>query len=176
MMIRSKRFNLYLICLLAVTLAAGCATQERSRRHQASKLDIHLEAPRDETNLSEPVPIYRAKPVMINVQRNAILTELNVKEAKVVDVVGGFAIQIQFDRQGTWLFEEFTNQNHGKHFAVRCDFGEHLKESRWLAAPIVSKGITDGVFIFTPDATREEAEQLVLGLNNVAREVQKKLQ
>jgi len=176
MVIRLKRFNLYLIALLVLALAAGCATEERKRRHQPSKLDVHLEVPPDGTNLSEPVPIYRAKPVMVNVQREAFLTELHVKEAKVVDAVGGFAIQIQFDRQGTWLLEEFTNQYHGRRFAVHCDFGEQLKENRWLAAPIVSRGISDGVFIFTPDATREEAEQLVLGLNNVAREVQKKLQ
>ena len=41
-------------------------------------------------------------------------------------------------------------------------------EARWLAAPRISQRIKDGVLVFTPDATREEAERIVRGLNNVA--------
>ena len=63
---------------------------------------------------------------------------------------------------------------HGKRFAIFCKFGEHLKNERWLAAPVISRRIADGVLIFTPDATREEADEIVLGLNNVGREVEKK--
>ena len=33
--------------------------------------------------------------------------------------------------------------------------------------------ITNGVLIFTPDATREEAERIVLGINNAAEELGK---
>ena len=176
MKIRVMRFNIYLIGAFLIVLASGCATAESKRKHQPGKLDVHLEVPRDNTNLSEPVPIYRAHPVMVNVQKEAFLSELNLAGAKVVDAMGGFAIELQFDRQGTWILEEFSTQNHGKRFAIHCDFGDQLKESRWLAAPMITKGISDGVLVFTPDATREEADQLVLGLNNVAREVQKKLQ
>jgi hypothetical protein len=41
-------------------------------------------------------------------------------------------------------------------------------EGRWLAAPQVRKPIEDGYIAFAPDATREEAERIVRGLNNVA--------
>lgn len=175
MVICVKRFNLYLAGALALVLAAGCATKDAQRKQLPAKIDLHLEVARDASNLSEAVPIYREKPVMVNVQKGAFLTELHVSEARVVTMPGGFAIQIQFDRQGTWLLEEFTTQNHGKRVAIHCEFGLGLKESRWLAAPMIQKGITDGLFTFTPDATREEADEIVLGLHNVGREVQKRL-
>ena len=173
MMIRPKRFNLYFAVMLAGLLAGGCTTPAKERKDQATKLEMHLEVSRESTNLSEPVPIFREKPVMVNVEKEAFLTELNVADAKVVELPGGFAIQLHFDRKGTWLLEEYTNENHGKRVAIRCIFGPELKETRWLAAPKIVKGITDGYFTFTPDATREEADIIVLGLNNVGREVQK---
>lgn len=158
-------------------MACGCASEGSKKKLETAKIDIHLEVPRDATNFSEPVPIYRAKPVMLNVQKSPFISELNLTEAKVVDVVGGgYAIELHFNRQGTWLLEEYTTQNKGKHFAIHSDFGPDMKESRWLGAPRVTKGIEDGVLVFTPDATREECDQIVLGLNNVAREVQKRLQ
>ncbi len=174
MMIRPKRFNHYLIGALWLMMAAGCATEEAKKKQLPARLDIHVEVGRDATNFSEPVPIYRAKPIMVNVQKNAILTEANITEARVVDVVGGFAVQVQFNQKGTWLLEEYTTQNHGKRFAVHCEFGENLSEKRWIAGPIISKTISDGIFVFTPDATREECLELVLGLNNIAREIRKR--
>jgi hypothetical protein len=38
---------------------------------------------------------------------------------------------------------------------------------------MTNKRISDGVLVFTPDASREEADRIVLGLNNVAKEAQK---
>jgi hypothetical protein len=37
----------------------------------------------------------------------------------------------------------------------------------------MNKRITDGVLVFTPDTTREEAENIALGLNNVAKSLGK---
>jgi len=72
------------------------------------------------------------------------------------------------------LLEQRSVDSRGQRFAIFCQFGPDLKESRWLAAPIVARRITDGVLVFTPDATRAEAEEIVLGLNNIARVVKKK--
>lgn len=176
MMIRPKRFNLYFACALVLALAEGCASEQSKRKHVLTNLDIHLEVPSDSSKLNESVPIFREKPVMVNVLKEPILTEAHVKDARVVELPGGFAIQIEFSRQGTWLLEEITNENHGKRLAVHCDFGPQLKESRWLAAPIIIKGITDGTFTFTPDATREESDQIVLGLHDIGQELQKHIQ
>jgi len=174
MMIRWDRFNLYLSLALAATLVAGCRSPESKRRKQLTVFRVHLEVHPDGSTLNEPAPIYRQKPVMVNIEKTPFVSELEVSDAKVLDVMGGFAIQVQFDRHGSWLIEERSIANRGKRFAIHCQFGEHLKEARWLAAPVISRRISNGVLVFTPDATRAEADEIVLGLNNVAREVKKK--
>jgi hypothetical protein len=45
--------------------------------------------------------------------------------------------------------------------------------SRWIAAPLLSGRISTGLFAFTPDTTREEADRIARGLNNVAEQVRK---
>ena len=64
--------------------------------------------------------------------------------------------------------EQFTAQYPGRRFAIAAQFGEKELEMRWLAAPILNRRITDGILAFTPDASREEAELIVRGLNNTA--------
>jgi len=114
--------------------------------------------------------------VSVTVEKSPFLTEGEVSEAKVVEVMGGFTLRVQFDRQGTWLLEQYSSANRGKRFAIFSQFvsapDTKLNEGRWLAAPKISKRITDGALIFTPDTTREEAQQIALGLNNVAKKVQ----
>lgn len=166
-------FRLWPAVSLVLSLVCGCQTEEGQRKHQLSSLELRLEVNRDATNLSEPVPIGRRDPVMVNVDKEAFLREANIKEAKVVDTIGGFSIRIEFDRQGRWLLEQYSGANPGKRFAIYSQFvmppAEKLNEARWLAAPRITQRITDGVLVFTPDATREEADQIVLGLNNMAR-------
>jgi preprotein translocase subunit SecD len=91
----------------------------------------------------------------------------------VDDPLGGFEFTIQFDRQGTRLLEQYSTASKGKRIAVFSYFGNPKEpgkgEVRWLAAPVVRERITDGIFTFTPDASREEAERIARGLNNVAR-------
>jgi preprotein translocase subunit SecD len=106
---------------------------------------------------------------MVNVQKMPFLNESNVSGAKVVDVVGGFALRIQFDHAGAALLEQYTVANRGRKIAVFSQFGEEIKTLRWLAAPFISRRIIDGVFVFTPDANREEAEEIARGLNNVVK-------
>ena len=84
--------------------------------------------------------------------------------------MGSFAIALQFDRRGTWLLEQYTVSGKGRRAAIFSQFSD----TRWLAAPILNRNITDGRFVFTPDATRAEAERIVRGLNNVAKVVKKK--
>ncbi len=166
------RFNIYLALGLAALVVCGCqSSAERKARRQLSSLRLHLEASRDGTSGSEPVPVYRNQPVMVNVTKVPFLTEHQVLAAKVVDVVGGFALRIQFDRQGTALLETYTTANRGRRIGVFCQFGEETNYFRWLAAPLITHRITDGVLVFTPDATREEAEAIAIGLNNVSQQV-----
>jgi hypothetical protein len=175
MSIGSSRFNIYLLLLIAATFCGGCQWFRHYQEKSVATLRVHLEVTPDSTSFSTAVPVYRAKPVTVNVDKSPFLTEAEVSEAKLVESTNGFALQIQFDRRGTWLLETYTTSNPGRHFAIFSAFGKGMKQSRWLGAPILSGRISNGVLTFTPDATRDEAEQFVLGLNAVAKKIQKKL-
>ncbi|MEK7707085.1 MAG: hypothetical protein AAB380_03725 [Verrucomicrobiota bacterium] len=169
MVIRPTRFNIYLLCLALLAPAAGCRSPESRREKQLATFRVHLEVNPDGTGRSEPVPIYRAHPTLVNVDKGPFLTEGDVAEAGVImDTLGGFSLQIQLGARGTLLLEQYTAVNPGKRFAIFSEFGEKLAEHRWLGAPIIARRIPNGVLAFTPDATREEAEQIARGLNNVA--------
>jgi hypothetical protein len=110
------------------------------------------------------------------VQNEPFLTEVQVASAKVVDVLGGFDLQIQLNHQGTLLLQQYSADNRGRHYAIFTQFGEKGKESRWLAAPEFSMLISDGLIQFTPDASREEADEIAIGLNNAAKKNEKDVQ
>jgi len=175
MMIRWERFNTYLLAAVAAAAAVVCGCESTGKpgsKKLLSVLRLHVAASPDATGAQKTITVYRQNPVNISVEKQPFLSEGNVAEAKVIDVVGGFALSIKFDQLGTSLLEEYTAANRGRRIAVFTQFGEKIEHSRWLAAPVIGR-IADGVFTFTPDATREEAEQIALGLNNLARKVQK---
>lgn len=174
MVIHAARFNIYLFLLAVLVIAAGCQTAEGKRKRQTAVIRVHLEVFRDGTGLNEIVSIGRASPMVVNVQKSPFLTEDEVASAKIVESVGGFGLQIQFDRRGTMLLEQYSASNLRKRFAIFSQFGEKLDHVRWLAAPMIQKRIPDGVLTFTPDADREETAQIELGLNNYARKNQPK--
>jgi preprotein translocase subunit SecD len=176
MKIRWHGFNTYLAVMLGLALLCGCQSTEGKRKKQTAVLRVHIEGDTRIPDSTQPVPIYRENPVMINIAKQSILNENLIKEAKVVEVAGSFAIQLQFDHKGTLLLEQLTGANKGKHLAIFATFGIETDtekiQSRWLAAPMIQKHIADGRLTFTPDATREEADQIVIGLNNVAKKEQ----
>src|SRR5687767_15246838 len=163
---RVCRFNSYLFVALLAVLSSACQSMKKK---DASTLRVHLEVTSDGTGKNRPVPVYRENPVYVNIENAAFLTEADVADASVVDALGSFQIMLQFDRRGKWLLEQYTTAHRGRRVAIFSHFGE----ARWLAAPVMNKRIADGVLVFTPDATREESERIVLGLNNVAKELQK---
>ena len=177
MLIRFVGFNLYLFLALAVGLSTGCRSPESHTKSVEKKvlstLRVHLEARPDPMGRTETADVYRDSPTRFTIEKAPFLTEANVKEAKVTDVTGGFALQIQLDRQGSWLLEQYTSGNPHKHLVIASQFvapgEEKINLGRWLAAPEIRNHITDGLLIFTPDATREEAERIALGLNHVAK-------
>jgi preprotein translocase subunit SecD len=161
---RWHRFNTILAALIVAALAIGCQT---IKKKPASVLRMHLEMNPDGTDRTVSVPIGRSKAFFVNIEKNHFLDEGHVQQASVVDDVGGFQISLQFDKRGTLLLEQYTTANKGRRVAIHAIFGQE----RWLAAPVITQRISDGKFFFTPDATREEAERLVLGLNKVANKI-----
>jgi len=173
MMIKFARFNIYLCCAVGVLIFTGCQTAEKKEKKkkdkEASTIELHLEVNTDGTSGNEPVSIGREGLFQVNVDKTPFVDSANLVEAKVVDEAGGFAIECKFDWTGSTLLESMTTSNLGKRIAVFSKFGK----DRWLAAPVIKKRISDGVFRFTPDATREEAERIVRGLNNVTKKMKK---
>ena len=173
MIIGHCRFNIYLCCLLA--LLCGCRSTKDDKDKRFSTLRVHLEAMADSTDFTMTVPIYREKPIQIHVDKSPFATEANVTEARVIDDMGGFALQVQLNHRGTALLELNSTTNPGKHLAIFSEFGPKTnRQTRWLAAPIMARRVSNGLLTFTPDATRDEAEEVALGLNNLAKKIQEK--
>ena len=172
------RFNIYLMLSLAALLFAGCKSTDRDKPKKEDKtkllstLRIHVEVTAAPMDFSVKVPVSRTNPMMVTVDKDPFLTEGNVAAAKVVEAMGGYDIQVEFDHSGTLLLEQYTTSNPGRRMAIFSLFGKTKEESRWLAAPTVGRRITNGKLTFTPDASREEAERIVLGLTNFARKNQ----
>ena len=173
MMTGAGRFNTYLF-LLAVALSVGCKTIEERRRDKAiTTFRLHLETNRGETGSDTIIEIAGAQ---LYVNNSPFLDETSVTNAAVVDTRdGGFAVQVRYDRHGTLVLDAMTTENRGRHLAIFTQFGPgKLEQKRWLGAPYIGSSITGGVLIFTPNSTRAEAEQVVQGLNNVAKKLKKK--
>jgi hypothetical protein len=173
---RWNAFNIYLLAALGLLAICGCASEDSKHKKVFSTLRVHFEGRRDVMGKSEEVMIGRDHPVKLIVEKVPFLNEGFVKQAKVIDVLGGFELQLQFDRDGSMLLEQYTTANPGRHLAIFCEFmmppEEKLNGGRWLAAPRISAKITDGILRFTPDASREEVDQIVLGLNNIAKKLE----
>ena len=142
--------------------------EEHSKRDKAS-LRLYLEVNPDGSDRSEPVSIGRISPFQINVEKKAFLTEFNIEHAAVLESFGGYSLSVRFNKEGTWLLEQYTTANKGKRIAIAAEFGQ----LRWLGAPVIRQRIADGHLVFTPDATREESERIASGLNRVAEENKK---
>jgi preprotein translocase subunit SecD len=166
----SALFNGFL-ALALISAATSCSTsEERKRNKELSSLRIHVEGDRGTTDRSSAIAVHRAEPLYLNIERDAVLDESFVAAAAVIDQPGDlFAIEIKFDRRGSWILERTTVMNRGKHLAVFSDFGD---KARWIAAPEITAKNSSGRLVFTPDATREEADRIVRGLNHVAKKME----
>jgi len=178
MTFRRDGFNTYFrslfaigACALAVALVCGCKTEARKKKRAVSTLKVHLECSPYQTDRNQFISIPREHPTKICIERECILTEANVAGAKVISDMDGFTMIIQFENRGKLILEQYTAANHGHRLAIFTQFGDNLSSNRWLAAPMITRAIKDGTLSFTPDASRAEADQIVLGLNNVAKKV-----
>jgi preprotein translocase subunit SecD len=169
---KSCRLNINAIfcaALFALTLCGCKTTEQKKAEKEQTLISFHIETNPDGTQRNSPVPIYRARPQYVNVVMQPFLGNDNIVSASIVELQGGFGIELKFDRAGSRILELTTARNRGRRIAINCAF----PELRWLAAPRIANTITDGVLIFTPDATRAETERIVRGLNNVAKKARK---
>ena len=166
MKVLARQFNIYLTLAVLIGLAGGCQTG--NSKAKSAILRVHIESGSDAASNSLQISLLRSAPVAVTINREPILSEAYIVAAKVIEARGGFALQIQFDEHGTWLLEHYTAINPGNHLVIFGQWGDKVADSRWLAAPLVSRRISNGTLTFTPDCSREEADQLVAGLNYLA--------
>lgn len=173
MKICPRRFNIILILgLVAAGLWTGCQTSSPEARaksgkrgKEASTLRFHYVINNDGTPRCLPITVYRNHPMTFYIDRSPFLWEANITKAEVVTNLGTYGLRVEFDRSGAIALESVTTAQRSRHIAIYSDFGE----SRWLAAPLITQPVTNGVFEFTPDATLEETQRIARGLNNLAR-------
>jgi preprotein translocase subunit SecD len=176
MKVCARRFNVYFALAAAVALLCGCQTSQHDKADKKTgALRVYIETNPGPEGTSKTITLLRADPVVLTIAPDPILTEASIIAAKVIETPGGFAIEVRFDEISAMTLEQFTATYPGRHLAIYGQWGDKPATGRWLAAPLITHRIGDGVLAFTPDATREEADELVLGLNNVAKKIQKGL-
>ncbi len=166
------RFNSFFPMLLVGLLAWGCATtpeekKAKQEKNEVAALRLYLEA----GDTGKTVSVLRSSPVRLQIESEAFLDERDVKTARLTDTFGGFAIAIETTSHGRMTLEAGSVTRQGRRMAIACTWetGDGKStETRWLAAPVFRHPMRDGYFTFTPDCSREEAEHIVRGLNNVA--------
>ena len=105
MLTGAKRFNVFfaVMAVLAAVSLCGCHTHKGLDKKSMAVISLHIESNPDLPEVSSPVPIYRQNPMMVNVDKNPFLTETDLAGAKIVEVLGGFAIQLQFNERSKWM-------------------------------------------------------------------------
>ena len=176
----TRGFNSYFTALAMglALLLAGCASDSEKKKDkkdkpekEATTLEMHLEVNPDGTDRCAEITVLRSNPITLTVYNSPFLTHADILRADLVEELGILGIRLQFTQpHGARLLENITGSYKGKRIAIRAEWGD----TRWLAAPMINTRLFDGYFTFTPDATREEMERIVRGLNNVGKEVAKR--
>lgn len=160
-------FNLYFLLAL---LLAGCATSEKSKeKKEQSTVRLHLEVPQTDDNGASGVVLVTKERIPVNVEREPFLTEGDLHHAEIVAEPGGFAIALNFSDHGMFQLDMVSTSNKGRRIAILGQF----PESHWMAAPMITHRIANGVLTFTPDLTLAQAQRFVRGLNNVAEKARR---
>ena len=157
-----------------MALAGLCGCQSDKKSKGVGALRVHIEINTDNSGTSQMVSVVRSDPMAFNIANEPILTEDSILAAKVIDTRGGgFAVEVQFDNSSALMLEQYSAGNPGKHLVIFGQWSDKVADGRWLAAPLITHRIFNGILSFTPDMSREEADRLVIGLNNVAKKIQK---
>src|ERR1051325_4487625 len=132
---RWRLFNFFLL-LFTAALLVGCATsEERQKKKEYSNIRIHVEGDPSGDH-SSAVSVMRSAPIKINIEPEPVLDEHDVVGAYLLDQPDGtYAIQVKFNRRGTWTLERTTVTHRGRHLIIYSYF----TEGRWLAAPLITR-------------------------------------
>jgi hypothetical protein len=179
-------FNIYFV-LAASALAAGCQSHHpHYGKKQVATIRLYLETHEDAS--AGTVFVTRQR-IPMTVERDPFLDESDLARARFVDEPDGtYAIDLVFNDHGAALLDMTTIGNRGRRIAIFSHFpppgtkevlddtpdsqpkpavSDKPRGSGWISAVMISGRLTSGSLVFTPDATRAEAQAIVAGLNNV---------
>lgn len=161
--------------VIGLLLTGSCASTSSGKddgkapKDALSVIQVYGETDPSPDWRARKIQVIRNAPVELNIAREPFLTEADVARAQVIESVGGFAIAIEFTSHGLLALHMETSSLRGRHLAIYGRWNEKkVAMQRWLAAPLITRPVENGVLAFTPDCTREEADLFVLGLNNTA--------
>lgn len=182
----ASRFNVLLAAVLsAVCLQfAGTAlaadegkpetkpknSQKEKKPKLIKSIRVYVETKHDIEERSLPAVVGRSSPMKFMVEKLPILNEVHVEAAALVDQPGGFEVRVKFNSLGARILESYTAAAAGRHLLIMTEID---KEGRWIAAPLIRKRLGDGNLTFTPDASRDEMDRLVKGLNQLVEKNRK---
>jgi preprotein translocase subunit SecD len=160
-----RRFNLYLLTAALGLLVSGCAMWQRQHAFGAV-LRVHIEGEAGGgSGSTKTITIMRSEPMTLTITTDPILTESDVSGARLVETKdGGFSVEITLEQTAGWKLEEYTADNPGKHLAIFAQWSAKKEDGRWLAAPYITRRLAGGTLTFTPDASHDEAQQLITAL------------
>ena len=171
------RINTFLPVFAALALAAalaGCAStpekkEESKKKKEVASLRIHVEQ-RENAEGGKEISVLRASPVTLKIEKEPFIDERDLVSAKLEETITGFAITLRTTLHGRLLLEMNSVSRLGLHLAVvsTWEVAKDKTDTRWIAAPKLKAPLRDGTLTFVPDCSREEAEHIVQGINNVA--------
>jgi len=163
----ARGFNLY---LLVAVLLCSCA---KDKKHEfLGTFRVHIESRGNLPDGGKTVTVLRSEPVSVTINPESILSEANIIRVTMIDSEGGFALRVKFNEAGQWALEQYSSANPGRHFVIFAQWDKNPDDGRWLAAPLITRRIADGILVFTPDCSREEAQKLVTTVNRAAEKIQ----
>jgi hypothetical protein len=151
---------LLMLCLLELT---ACNSAPKN----AAILRMHLPASPAATPIRRMPVTIRTPALTLEVDRLPVLSEADLDHVDLTGEGDNFGIRLFFNTHGTIMLDTVSLNNRGQLLVI-------IINGVPVAAPQLRERIVDGVFDFTPDISREEAEKIVKGLNASAEYIRKK--
>jgi preprotein translocase subunit SecD len=148
-------------------------TSKKSKKEKPKlnkSLRVYVETKHDIEERSLPAVVGRSSPMKFMVEKLPILNEVHVESAALLDQPGSFQVQVKFNSLGARILESYTAAAAGRHLLIMTEIN---KEGRWIAAPLIRRRLGNGILVFTPDASREDMDLLVRGLNQMVEKNRK---
>ena len=143
------------LLVFALLVAGGCKSKPPEN---AVTMTMHLPATVT-TPQDRRVPVILRAPTMsFLVDGVAVFTEDDLDSAEFKEDAEGFRMRFTFNTAGTIRLDVLTNEHRGSLVVVYLN-------NQPVGVPQLKHRIVDGMFEFTPNVSREEAELLIAGLN-----------